>query len=358
MSEPSQPTSAASEAARHIAEHFGRINSGLELVERAMRDQLGSESEVIAQLGEHVISSGGKRLRPALVMLCAELCGYTGPRRIQLAAALELIHTATLLHDDVVDFADLRRGRPSANAIWGNRRAVLAGDFFYARASQVIVDDGSPEILEIFTRAIRLMAEGELLQMQKSFDAGITQNHYYQVIERKSATLLSASCEIGAVLGGVTRGEVGQLSKYGRELGLAFQLRDDVLDYAASAAELGKPPCADLREGKVTLPLLLTLKRCTSSEHELVQGILKSAAHLADAGPEDDRDTGEADAASEALDIASVLELVRRYRGIEDSMRKAEEHAQSADAAIAAFQDCEAKTALLDASAYAVFRDH
>ena len=238
-----------------------------------MRDQLTGESELLPTLGEHVLSSGGKRLRPVLLLLSAELCGYKGPRRVQVAAAIELLHTATLLHDDVVDYSDLRRGQASANAIWGNRRAVLAGDFFYARASNMIIEDGSIEILERFANTIRLMAEGELLQLQESFDTSITESQYYRVIERKSATLLSAACEAGAILGGVTRAERRKVADFGHELGLAFQLRDDALDYESSDRDLGKRRYADLHEGKVTLPLLLTLKRCTGGEREVASGL-------------------------------------------------------------------------------------
>jgi octaprenyl-diphosphate synthase len=288
------------------------------------------------------------------VLLAAELCGYTGPRRIQLGAALELLHTATLLHDDVVDFAETRRGRPSANAVWGNRRAVLAGDFFYSRSSSMIVEDGNLQILEIFAKAIRLMAEGELLQLQRSFDTTVTQSHYYKVIDRKSATLLSAACEVGAVLGGVTRGEVRCIATFGRELGIAFQLRDDALDYDAEALELGKPHCADLREGKVTLPLILTLKRCTGGEREHITSVLKNASRLAERALGLDRDAASD---GETLDVAPVLALIERYRGVEDTMRRAEEHVNSAVAAIAAFPDGRAKKALLSAAAFSVLRD-
>ncbi len=334
---------------------FDRMAESLDLVDRAMRAQMKSVSDLIPLLGDHVLSSGGKRLRPMLVLLSADFCGYTGPRRIQLGAALELIHTATLLHDDVVDLADLRRGRPSVNAIWGNRRAVLAGDFFYARASAMIVEDGSSEILEIFTRAIRMMAEGELLQLQRSFDSDVTETHYYNVIERKSAVLLSAACEIGAVLGGVTRAEVRPVAEFGRQLGVAFQVRDDVLDYQADVEDLGKPSCADLREGKITLPLLLTLKRCTPGEHNLITNVLKTAARLANENAQNPLD-GEAKQDQEDLDLSSVLALIERYRGVEDSMTRAKKHMLSAIDSIAAFPDGEVKRSLVDLCEYAVCR--
>jgi len=348
---------------------FERIQPSLDLVERAMREQLPSKAELMPLLGDHVIASGGKRIRPALLILSAELCGYSGPRAIQIGAAIELLHTATLLHDDVVDVADLRRGQPSANIIWGNRRAVLGGDFFYARASSMIVEDGEIDLLEIFARTIALMAEGELLQLQSSFDAGVTEAHYYDVIDRKSASLLSAACEAGAIVGGVTRTERRCVAEFGRELGLAFQIKDDALDYDTSASTLGKEPFADLREGKVTLPLLLALKRCTHAEREQVAAILKQAARHAN---EPTGGAGEAPAAYEApaaheapavdqesaaIDFAPVLDLIHRHHGLTDSLRRADEHVRRATHAIAAFPDGLAKQALRSAAVFSVSRE-
>jgi octaprenyl-diphosphate synthase len=326
---------------------FGRIAASLELVEHAMQEQLGSDADLISVLGEHVLSSGGKRLRPALLLQSAELCGYTGPRRIQIGAAIELLHTATLLHDDVVDLADLRRGRPSANAIWGNRRAVLSGDFFYARASSMVVEDGNTEIIEIFSSAIRRMAEGELLQLQRSFDTTVTEAHYYDVIDRKSAALLSSACEAGAILGGVTRGERRRVAAFGRELGLAFQLKDDALDYNTSASVLGKTQYADLREGKVTLPLLLTLKRATNAERERIAAVLKAMGRHGD----------ELSAQADLPDLVAIADLISRYHGITDTLRRADDHVKRAGEAIAVFPDSPAKQALLAAAAFAVTRD-
>ncbi len=329
-----------------------RVAAPLELVERALREQLASESEVIVAVGDHVLSSGGKRIRPALLVLAAELCGYTGPRSVQVGAAVELLHTATLLHDDVVDYASLRRGRPSAMALWANRRAVLAGDFFYARASSMIVEDGDLDILWVFSNTIRLMAEGEILQLQRSFDPGVTESQYYDVIDRKSATLLSAACEAGSILGGVTRGERRRLAEFGRELGLAFQIRDDALDYEAGEEVLGKPRYTDLREGKVTLPLLLALKRCEPGEREQIASLLKTVARK-DA---DGDAAGRVDAATDA-ELAPTLAIVERYRGVQDSIRRAQEHVARATTAIAPFPDGPAKQALLAGAEFAAARD-
>jgi octaprenyl-diphosphate synthase len=322
---------------------LNRMADDLALVERAMREQLGSPSPLVSALGEHVLGSGGKRMRPALLLLAADLCGYTGPRRIQVAAAVELLHTATLLHDDVVDLSELRRGQPSANALWGNRRAVLGGDFLYARASSMIVEDGDLEILWIFANTIRSMAEGELLQLERSFDPSVTEAHYYAVIERKSASLLSAACEAGSILGGVTRAERRRLAEFGRELGLAFQLRDDALDYEDREADLGKRPYDDLREGKVTLPLLLALKRATAAERDAIAAVLKSASRVGSGG--------------DPIDLSPAREAVDRYRGVADTVRRAAEHADRAAAAIAPFPDGRAKRELLEAAAFAVARD-
>jgi octaprenyl-diphosphate synthase len=334
---------------------LARNAAQLALVERAMRDQLSSDHPLVATIGEHVLSSGGKRLRPVLLMLCAELCGYDGPRRVQIAAAVELLHTATLLHDDVVDLAELRRGQKAARAIWGNRRAVLVGDFFYARASSMIVEDGDLDILWIFSDTIRRMAEGELLQLERSYDPDVTEAHYYAVIDHKSASLIAAATEAGAILGGLTRAERRRLREFGREFGTAFQLRDDALDYVAAEAELGKLPLTDVREGKVTLPLLLALKRCLPAAREAVVAVLKTAARRAlELEAEGLRATEQV---LDANELEPVLEVVRRHRGIEDTDARAEQHVQRAADAIAPFADGEPKRALLAAARYALERD-
>jgi octaprenyl-diphosphate synthase len=346
------PPPAPPRSQQDFGEALRRIAPDLELVERAMREQLGSDSDLIPRVGDHVVGSGGKRIRPALLLLSAELCGYEGPRVIQVSAAIELLHTATLLHDDVVDVSSLRRGRPSANAVWGNRRAVLTGDFFYARASSMIVEDGNTDILWIFADVIRRMSEGELLQLERSYDPTVTETLYYSVIERKSAILLATATQSGAILAGVTRAERRKLADFGRELGLAFQLRDDALDYEAGEAALGKRPYTDIREGKVTLPLLLALKRCTGSERERVTAVLKSAAR----GNEVE---GEADdpAEGEPLDVTPAIELIERYHGVADTVRRAEQHAARAISAIAVFPECRAKADLVAAAEYCVSRD-
>jgi octaprenyl-diphosphate synthase len=231
---------------------------------------------------------------------------------------------------------------------------VLAGDFFYARASSMIVEDGDLDVLWIFAATIRSMAEGELLQLERSFDPSVTEAHYFSVIEHKSAVLLSAACEAGAILAGVTRGERRKLAEYGRELGLAFQLRDDALDYQAGEVELGKRAFADLREGKITLPLLLALKRCTPAERDAIAAVLKGAARLAEIAA---ADPTAAAPDQDALEMAPVLDAIQRYHGVPDTIRRAELHRDRAIAAIAPFTAGQPKEDLLAAAHFAVARD-
>ncbi|MBW2712376.1 MAG: polyprenyl synthetase family protein [Deltaproteobacteria bacterium] len=327
-----------------------RISDRMDLVETAMRSEIASDSALLQALGEHVLAAGGKRMRPALVLFAGELCGYQGPRSVQLGAALELLHTATLLHDDVVDLGKLRRGQPSANAIWGNRRAILVGDFFYAHCSNMISADRDFDVLDLFTDTIASMAEGELFQLERSFDPDVAESHYFKVIDGKSARLLSAACEIGAIVGGVNMAQRKLLAQFGRELGVAFQLRDDVIDYTSSEDELGKPPFADLREGKVTLPLLLTLKRCSNNESEEIQSMLKTLKNSAD-------EEGGTAALRDVEDFAPILALVERHHGVEDTAARARQHIAKAMEAIASFPKGEAKDAMQALAEYSVERD-
>jgi octaprenyl-diphosphate synthase len=231
---------------------------------------------------------------------------------------------------------------------------VLAGDFFYARASSMIVEDGDLEILYIFANTIRSMAEGELLQLERSFDPEVTEAHYYAVIDHKSASLIAAATEAGAILGGVTRAERRRLREFGREFGTAFQLRDDALDYEAGEAELGKRAFADLREGKITLPLLLALKRCSAAERDAIASVLKSAARLAELAA---AHAGSEPIADGVLDMAPVLDAIQRYHGVADTIRRAEVHRDRAIAAIAPFSAGRAKEDLLAAAHFTVARD-
>jgi len=318
------------------------VTDELVQVERALRDGLRSITPAVSEVGEHVFSGGGKRMRPALVLLCAKLCGYRGPRAIEIAAAAEHLHTATLIHDDVVDGADMRRGRPSASAQFGPRLSVLVGDFLYAVCCQKLVEDGSPDILAIFAESIRSMAEGEVLQLTRSFDPDLTESLYFQVVERKTGTLIAACTESGAILAGVTRSERRAMREFGRDIGLAFQMVDDALDYLGTGSELGKAPLADAVEGKITLPLIFALKRCTVNEREELASALKRCSSK----PRD----------ADSEDLRWIAAQVHRYRGVEMTLQRAHELARSARAHVEPFADCAAKQSLLDLTEFVVQR--
>jgi octaprenyl-diphosphate synthase len=242
------------------------LQDDLKRVERTLVDGAASVAALIPEVAEYTLAGGGKRIRPVLVLLGARLFGYSGPRAIQIAAAAEWLHSASLLHDDVVDGAGKRRGRPSAHALYGAREAVLVGDFLYAVLCRTLVEDGNREILRRFAETIGHMAEGEVLQLSRGFSLELDEATAFDVIGRKTSSLLATAVECGAILGGAKPDEQRALREYGWHLGLAFQLVDDALDYTGSAAELGKMPLADLSEGKITLPLLLTLQACAPEE--------------------------------------------------------------------------------------------
>ena len=251
---------------RRFAAAVERLGPSLELVERAMREQLSSASGLVGRLGEHVLGAGGKRVRPALLLLSAELCGYTGPRCFQVAAAVELLHTATLLHDDVVDGSDLRRGRNTANHVFGNEASVLVGDYLYSRAFQMMVELGDLRIQEVMANATNTIAEGEVLQLMNAHDPETTEQRYLEVIYRKTAKLFEAGAQMAAILSGSPREVELAMVEYGRHLGTAFQLVDDALDYKSTAEELGKNLGDDLAEGKPTLPVIYALANAPAVE--------------------------------------------------------------------------------------------
>src|SRR5215475_15958143 len=242
------------------------LGGDLAHVNRLIVDRMQSPVVLIPQLAGHIVASGGKRLRPMLTLGCARLCGYSGRRHVALAAAVEFIHTATLLHDDVVDASDLRRGRDTANALWGNKPAILVGDFLFSRSFELMVEDGSLRILEILSRASSVIAEGEVLQLMTQNDLRTTEAAYLDVIQAKTAELFAAASRIGAVLAQRPFREEEALDRYGRNLGIAFQLVDDMLDFSARQSELGKSIGDDFRDGKVTLPILIAFARGSEEE--------------------------------------------------------------------------------------------
>lgn len=240
-------------------------------VDRLIHERLSSDVLLINQLGHYIVNSGGKRLRPLLVLLAAHACGYTGRHHLNLAAIVEFIHTATLLHDDVVDASELRRGRETANAIWGNEASVLVGDFLYSRAFEMMVEVGSMRIMEIMAQTTNTIAEGEVMQLLNCHDPDTSEARYMEVIRCKTAKLFEAAARIGAVLGGQSTAVEEAIAAYGMHLGTAFQLIDDVLDYSADASETGKNIGDDLAEGKPTLPLIYVLRKGTTEQAAVVR---------------------------------------------------------------------------------------
>jgi octaprenyl-diphosphate synthase len=323
------------------------IHEDLDQVERVLREGVRSVAPLLSEAGDYTFAAGGKRVRPVLVLLAARLCGYRGPRAIQVAAAAECLHTATLTHDDVVDGADLRRGRPSVNAQFGTRLAILVGDFLLAQSSSLLVADGNADILAIYADSIRQMAEGEVLQLMRSFDPDIPESVYLDVIGRKTATSIAAAAEAGSILGGVTLSERRAVREYGWQVGLAFQLIDDALDYSSSGEELGKAQLTDLAEGKVTLPLLLTLKRCSTAERDEIHAAVKAFAAATARADEEPPDASR---------LSRVADLVTQHRGSELAEERARKCAEAAIASIDPFVDCEAKRALGELAWFVVSR--
>ena len=247
------------------------IQDDMEAVNQLIRQSLYSEVALIGELGNYLINSGGKRIRPALVLLSARACGYQGTMHHQVAAIIEFIHTATLLHDDVVDASNMRRGKETANAIWGNEASVLVGDFVYSRAFEMMVKVESMRVMEILAHATNTIAEGEVMQLLNVHNADTTIERYLDVIHCKTAKLFEAGSELGALLSGATEEQITAMATYGMHLGTAFQLVDDVLDYSSSADELGKNVGDDLAEGKPTLPLIYTIQHGNKEQAALVR---------------------------------------------------------------------------------------
>lgn len=256
VSTPFQARAARSPEPDALTRLVDLVGPDLHACNRTIVARMDSPVALIPQLAAHIVAAGGKRLRPLLTLACARMCGYEGTRHVELAACVEFIHTATLLHDDVVDESVLRRGLSSANSVFGNKASVLVGDFLFARAFQLMVADGSLAVLGILSKAAATIAEGEVHQLVIQNDLSTTEAQYLEVIRGKTAALFAAACEVGAVLGERPEDERAALAAYGDHLGIAFQLVDDALDYAADQATLGKTVGDDFREGKITLPVL------------------------------------------------------------------------------------------------------
>jgi octaprenyl-diphosphate synthase len=313
------------------------LASELNRVNQLIIERMQSPVALIARLAGHIIASGGKRLRPMLTLGCARLCGYNGSRHIGLAAAVEFIHTATLLHDDVVDASDLRRGRDTANAVWGNKPAILVGDFLFSRSFELMVEDGSLRILEILSRASSVIAEGEVLQLMTQNDLRSTEASYLEVIQAKTAELFAAASRIGAVLAGRPHEEEEALDRYGRNLGIAFQLVDDMLDFSARQSELGKSIGDDFRDGKVTLPILIAFARGDRDERAFWHRALEDM----------DQRPG---------DLERAIALIERHGAAAETLSRARTYAAAAVDSLSNFCDCVERRALIEAAGFATER--
>lgn len=275
----SAPAFIASPAPMSQAEIFSLIGSDLKRVEEFIRLDAICSVDAVTEISRHLQASGGKRLRPTLVLLCAGACGAKGDSPIRLGAAVEMIHAATLVHDDVIDDAEVRRGQPSTNRTWGNETSVLAGDWLYMQAFRIAIRERNFRLLDLLIELTQTMVEGELLQTQMVARLDVTESEHMELIERKTASLFSVCARFGAMSGDADRAIEEALGSYGRNLGLAFQLIDDVLDFSSTEQKLGKPVGNDLREGKITLPLIRALKQCTAEERASIERVIDEGGY-------------------------------------------------------------------------------
>ncbi len=308
-------------------------------VNRIILDKAVSDVELIPKLAHHLIDSGGKRLRPMLTIAAAKLCGYKGDGHIRLAATVEFMHTATLLHDDVVDESNLRRGKYSARKLWGNQASVLVGDFLLGQAFRMMVDVGSLPALKILSNAAAVIAEGEVMQLAAAKHTSTTEDAYLSIINAKTAALFSAAAEVGAAIANRTTDEQAALRSYGKNLGIAFQLVDDALDYAGDSVRLGKSVGDDFREGKITLPVILSFRRGNEIERAFWTRTLTD---------------GEINDG----DLEHALSLMKKHKAIEATFERARHYGSIARDALAIFPDCPERTALADVVQFCVSRAH
>jgi len=320
----------------NLQDVFDLYEERLQLVEQKINELFKNKIPFIPLIGSHIISSGGKRLRPLFHLISADISGYNGSANIDIAGIIESIHTASLLHDDVVDMADIRRGNPSANSVWGNQVVILVGDFLYSNALKEAVMQKNQKIMEALSFATTMMTEGELLQLNRIGDPDIKEEEYIEIISAKTGALISAACRVGAILGELSEEKENGLANFGMKTGIVFQMADDILDYMADEGELGKKLCKDLEEGKITLPLLYLLKAAEEDEAKEIKNILK------------DGFSGNG--------LARILVLLKKYMSIEASFKKAQSLIDDAKAELSVFPDSRAKEALLAIADYSLHR--
>tara|TARA_B110000444_G_C18827292_1_gene591059 strand:+ start:400 stop:1440 length:1041 start_codon:yes stop_codon:yes gene_type:complete len=314
------------------------VRSDLDRVNSTILKHMQSPVHLIPQLAGHLIAAGGKRLRPMLTLGAAALCGYTGDRHIKLAACVEFIHTATLLHDDVVDESKLRRGQETANTVWGNQASVLVGDFLFSRSFQLMVTDGSLHVLKILSGASAIIAEGEVQQLITTNDTTTSETAYLEVIQSKTAELFAAAARIGAVVADRPKNEEEALTSYGTNLGIAFQLVDDALDYSARQAQLGKTVGDDFSEGKITLPVILAFRRGSEEDRKFWNRTLGELKQVDG-------------------DLEQAQQLILKYGALDDTISRAQHYAAIARDALGLFSDGEPKRALTEVIDFCVQRE-
>src|SRR5215831_12014878 len=309
-------------------EIYDLVRADLAQAEREIGLESVASVDAITYIGQYLQSGGGKRLRPILVLLCGRLFGESNPGLIRMAAVVEMIHTATLVHDDVIDMAKTRRGRPSINIVWGNHTSVLAGDWLYMQAFQAALRERNFPILDLLINLTQMMVEGELLQLERIGKIGVTEADYMELIDRKTASLFSACARLGALAQGAGEREEAKLGEYAWNLGIAFQLIDDVLDFTSREKILGKPVGNDLREGKVTLPLIYSLETAEPEERKLVETVL-------------------ADGNYDQVPFGKILQILHRHNGIERAQRRAQVFTEKAREIIGEFPDSPYQRALM-----------
>jgi octaprenyl-diphosphate synthase len=315
----------------------GLVANDMAAVNVTILSRTGSDVAMIPEVANHLISSGGKRLRPMLTLASAGLCGYSGEGHIKLAAAIEFMHTATLLHDDVVDESDLRRGKLAARVVWGNEASVLVGDFLLGQAFKMMVEVGSLQCLDVLSSAAAVIAEGEVMQLSAAKDTATSEDDYLAVIRAKTAALFAAACEVGPILAQRPKAEVAACRGFGANLGLAFQLIDDALDYGGTSAKLGKNVGDDFREGKITLPVVLAFRRGTVEERVFWRRTLEEG-EVADG------------------DLTLALATLKKHRALEDTVERARHYGAMARDALELFAASDWKQALLEAVEFAIER--
>ena len=320
-----------------IGKLWSLVRADMERVNQAIVARTGSDVAMIPEVANHLIESGGKRLRPMMTLAAAGLCGYGGDGHVKLAASVEFMHTATLLHDDVVDQSDMRRGKLAARMLWGNEASVLVGDFLLGQAFRMMVEVGSLPCLSVLADAAAVIAEGEVMQISAAKDTATTEDDYIAVIRAKTAALFAAACEVGPILAGRPKAETAACRAYGTNLGIAFQLIDDALDYGGSSSALGKNVGDDFREGKITLPVVLSFRRGSADERAFWTRTLEKG-----------------DIADGDLEVA--IATMRRHRAIEDTIERARHYGAMARDALELFPASEHKAALLDVVEFCVRR--